>query len=90
MASVIDGESGRQRRPVVSVEDAAAEERNEPWPVCAAIVVRGDVEADPAAAVGHVLLECSALLWSVGKIVQPEDQLIAGESVCVEVVPVVS
>ncbi len=88
VVEVVDGEDGGERWPVVAVEDAAAEKVEEPGPVGVAVVVSGDVKAEPATAMGHVLLECSALLWSVGEVVEPEDELVVGEIRGVEVVPV--
>ena len=85
---VVNGKGAGERRPVVAVEDAAAEEVEEPGPVGAAVVVGGDVKAEPAAAVGHVVLECGALLWCVGEVVEPEDELVVVEIGGVEVVPV--
>jgi len=88
VVGVVKGKGGGERRPVVAVEDAAAEEVEEPGPAGVAVVVGGDVKAEPAAAVGHVVLECGALLWCGGEIVEPEDELVVGEIGGVEVVPV--
>ncbi len=88
MVGIVNGKSAGERRPVIAVEDAAAEEVEEPGPVGVAVVVGGDVKAEPAAAVGHVVLECSALLWGVGEVVEPEDELVVGEIGGVEVVPI--
>lgn len=85
---VIDGEGGGKRWPVVAVEDSSAEEVDEPWPVGAVVVVCGDMEAEPSAAVGHVLLEGGALRWCLGEVIEPEDELILGESGGIEVIPV--
>jgi len=38
--------------------------------------------------VGHVALKCCTLLWCVGEVVEPEDELVVGEIGGVEVVPV--
>ena len=88
VVGVVNGKDGGERRPVVAVEDTAAEEVEEPGPVGVTVVVGGDVKAEPAATVGHVVLECGALFWRVGEVVEPEDELVVGEIGGVEVVPV--
>lgn len=81
VVGIVNGKGCGERWPVVAVEDTAAEEVEEPRPVGVAVVVGSDVKAEPAAAVGHVVLECGALLWCVGEVVEPEDELVVGEIV---------
>ena len=88
MVPVVNSESGRQRWPVVSVEDTSADKFDEPGPMGVAVVVSGDVKTEPATAVGHVLLEGRALLLRIWKVVKPEYELIVGEIFGIEVVPV--
>ncbi len=87
-AGAVDDEGGGQGWPGVGFEDAAAEEAEEPGPVGAGVVVGGDVEAEPRAAVLHVGLKGGALGGGVREIVEPEDELGVGEGGGVQVVPV--
>src|SRR5271170_5976221 len=88
MALVVNSQSGRKRWPIIPVEDASAEKFHEPWPLGVPVVVSGDVETEPAPAVGHVLLEGRTLLLCVRKVIKPEDELIASKIFRIEVIPV--
>src|ERR1700733_9736181 len=88
MVLLVNSQSGRQRGPVISVEDAAAEKLDEPGPMGVAVVVSSDVKTEPAPAAAHVLLEGRALLLGVWKVVKPEYDLIASEIFGIEIVPV--
>jgi hypothetical protein len=85
---VVYVEDGWKGWPVVAVEDASAEEVDEPGPVRVVVVVGGDMESKPAAAAAHVLLEGCALGRGLGKIVQPYDDLNGFQTGGIEVVPV--
>jgi hypothetical protein len=79
MAHVVDSQHGGERGPVVTVKDTSAEKLDKPWPIGVSIVVCSDMKADPASAMSHILFESGTLLLFMGKIIEPEDELIPGE-----------
>src|SRR5215813_9378705 len=81
MVSCVDDEVRGKRGPVVLVEDGATQELHEPWPVGVLVVVAGDVEAEPAAAMFHVVVEGGALGTRMGGVVEPEDDVVFRECV---------
>ena len=52
------------------------------------VIVCSDVEANPSAAVFHVVFECRSLFGSLREVVEPQDQTIRLEIVFVELRPV--
>src|SRR5260221_4646937 len=79
MMVVVDDEFCSQRRPAVVVKNGAAEEVDEPGPVCGLVVIAGYVEAEPGAASFHIGSEGRSLFFSVGEVVEPEDDLVIVE-----------
>ena len=72
---------------LLTPNDAAADELLEPRPARIPVVVGGDVEAEPGAAVLHVSLE--GLLLRAGRTaVEPDDQLVLLQVLVVHVRPV--
>src|ERR1700722_9505842 len=88
MSPVINGQLRRQRRPIIPKEHGAAEKIDEPRPARALIVVSGNVEAKPRAAVLHILLKSFSLFRRVRKIVQPDNELHIFKLVGTHVLPV--
>src|SRR6201999_994936 len=87
MLTIVYDQSRGKWRPAVVVEYGIAEEMNEPGPMCVLVVVAGDVEAQPGAAVFHVLLKGGALGFGMRKIVEPDQEFVSPKAV-VAVVPV--
>ena len=73
---VVDDEARRKGRPAIVIENCVAEEMDEPGPFRILVVVAGDMEAEPAASVLHVLLKGGALCFTVGKVIEPDDDLV--------------
>ncbi len=85
---IINGQFRWQHGPIVGVKDGAAEKLHEPRPMRIFVVVRGNMEANPSAAVFHVLFECRSLLGSLREVVEPQDQTIWLQIILIELVPV--
>jgi len=69
MFRVVDEEARREGRPAIVIKYGVAEEVDEPGPLRILVVITGDMEAEPGAAILHVLLEGGALCFCVGKVV---------------------
>lgn len=88
MFAVFDDQFGGQGWPVVGMEVGAAEEGVEPFPFSVGQVEAGCMEADPGAAAVGVAFEGGALLVGMRRVVQPEDDVVVGQVVVVQVSPV--
>ena len=76
MGWVVDREACGQGGPAIVIEYGVAEEMNEPGPVCALVIIAGHMEAEPGAAVLHILLKGGTLCFCMRKVIEPDDNLI--------------
>ena len=80
MSVVVDNEFCGQWGPVVVVKNSVAKELDKPRPVGIFVIVTGYVESEPGAAIFHIGLKGCTLLVCVGKVVEPEYDLVVAET----------